>query len=132
MKTAAKVFIIIGIIFQFWMVLPLIIGLVALKKMKKGKPSVGLSVCVLIFVNALGGIFLLCSRESEYGSAPAAIPAPTYSAPAPAPTYSAPAPAYSAPTKEKSFKQEEDAPQGGSAAEDDLAAQMQRMFDSQN
>lgn len=131
MKTAAKVFIIIGIIFQFWMVLPLIFGLVALGKMKKGKPSVGLSVCVLIFVNVLGGIFLLCSRESEYGSAPAAIPAPTYSAPAP--TYSAPAPAsYSAPTKEKSFKQEEDAPQGGGAAEDDLAAQMQRMFDSQN
>ena len=139
MKKAAKFFIVLGMIFQCWMILPLIVGGIALKKMKKAKPSVGMGVCVILFVNPLGGIFLLCSSEKDYPAGQAAaIPAPAYSAPAPA-TYSAPAPAsyaapdaYSAPAKEKSFKQEEDAPQGGSSAEDDLAAQMQRMFDAQN
>jgi hypothetical protein len=42
--------------------------------MKKGKPSVGFSVCVLIFCSLLGGIFLLCSKEEEY-AAPAPAPA---------------------------------------------------------
>lgn len=74
MKTAAKVFIIIGMIVGFWYVLPLIFGIIALKKMKKGKPSVGFSVCVLIFCSLLGGIFLLCSKEEEY-AAPAPAPA---------------------------------------------------------
>ncbi len=68
MKTAAKVFIIIGMICGFWMILPIIFGAIALKKMKAGKPSVGFSVCVLIFCSTLGGIFLLCSRASEYPS----------------------------------------------------------------
>lgn len=76
MKTVAKVFIIIGMIVGFWSVLPLIFGAIALKKMKKGKPSVGFSVCVLIFCSVLGGIFLLCSKASEYGTpAPAETPA---------------------------------------------------------
>ena len=75
MKKAAKVFIVIGMIFQFWLVIPLILGIVALNKMKKGKPSVGFSVCVLLFVNVLGGIFLLCSKEEEYAVAPAAVEA---------------------------------------------------------
>jgi hypothetical protein len=74
MKTAAKVFIIIGMIVGFWYVLPLIFGIIALNKMKKGKPSVGFSVCVLIFCSLLGGIFLLCSKEEEY-AAPAPAPA---------------------------------------------------------
>ena len=73
MKTAAKVFIIIGMIAGFWYVLPLIFGIIALKKMGNGKPSVGFSVCVLLFCSTLGGIFLLCSKESEY-----AVPAPNY------------------------------------------------------
>lgn len=74
MKTAAKVFIIIGMIVGFWYVLPLVFGIIALNKMKKGKPSVGFSVCVLIFCSLLGGIFLLCSKEEEY-AAPAPAPA---------------------------------------------------------
>ncbi len=141
MKKAAKVFIVLGMLFQFWMVLPLIVGAIALGKMKKAKPSVGMGICLILFVNPLAGIFTLCSRESEYPAGQvAAMPAPTYSAPAP--TYAAPAPtpaysapdAYSAPAKEKSFDSKDDEPAkgGSSSTEDDLAAQMQRMFDSQN
>ena len=48
-----------------------IINYFLLNKMKKGKPSVGFSVCVLIFCSLLGGIFLLCSKDEEY-----AAPAP--------------------------------------------------------
>ena len=66
MKTAAKVFIILGMIIGFWMILPLIFGGIALKQMKTQKPSTGISVCVLLFCSLLGGIFLLCSKDEEY------------------------------------------------------------------
>ena len=68
----------------------------------------------------------LC-EEPVAAAAPAAPAAPAYEAPA-APAYSAPA--GDAPAKEKSFKQEEE-PAPATAGEDDLAAQMQRMFDNQ-
>ncbi len=73
MKTAAKIFIIVGMICGFWTVLPIIFGAIALKKMKAGKPTVGFSVCVLLFCSTLGGIFLLCSKESEYASVEAPV-----------------------------------------------------------
>ena len=66
MKTAAKVFIIIGMVVGCWSILPLIFGIIALKKMKTEKPSTGLSVCVLLFCNLIGGILLLCSKPEEY------------------------------------------------------------------
>ncbi len=66
MKTLAKVFIIIGMVVGFWTILPLIFGGIALSQMKNGKPSTGISVCVLLFCSLLGGIFLLCSKEEEY------------------------------------------------------------------
>ena len=77
MRKAAKIFIIIGMIAGFYTILPLIFGFIALNKMKQGKPSVGFSVCVLLFCSTLGGIFLLCSKESEYATvAPAPVVPP--------------------------------------------------------
>ena len=66
MKVAAKVFIIIGMVIGFWMILPLIFGGIALSQMKTRKPSIALSVCVLLFCSLLGGIFLLCTSDSDY------------------------------------------------------------------
>ena len=66
MKTAAKIFIIIGMIVGFWTILPLVFGIIALKQMKTQKPSTGICVCVLLFCSLLGGIFLLCSKDEEY------------------------------------------------------------------
>ena len=66
MKTAAKVFIILGMIVGFWTILPLIFGGIALKQMKTKKPSTGISVCVLLFCNMIAGILLLCSSEADY------------------------------------------------------------------
>ena len=60
MKTAAKVFIIIGMICQFYLILPLIFGFIALSKMKKNELTIGWKVCTLIFVNIIAGILLLC------------------------------------------------------------------------
>ena len=60
MKTAAKVFIIIGMIVGFWTILPLIFGGIALSKMKKNELTTGWKVCVLLFVSLIGGIILLC------------------------------------------------------------------------
>lgn len=76
MKTLAKVFIIIGMVCQFFLIVPLIVGFIALKKMKTQKPSTAMSVVVLIFCNLLAGIFLLLSKEEEYAPVVAPAPAP--------------------------------------------------------
>ena len=65
MKTAAKVFIILGMIFGFYTILPLIFGFIALSKMKKGEMTTGWKICTLIFVNIIAGILLLCMPDEE-------------------------------------------------------------------
>lgn len=67
MKTAAQVFIIIGMVCGFWVILPLIFGGIALSQMSKGqRPSTGISVCVLLFCNIIGGILLLCAKDEDF------------------------------------------------------------------
>ena len=67
MKTAAQVFIIIGMVCGFWVILPLISGGIALSQMSKGqRPSTGISVCVLLFCNMIGGILLLCAKDEDF------------------------------------------------------------------
>ncbi len=65
METAAKVFIIIGMICGFWTILPLVFGIIALNKMKKNEMTTGWKVCTLIFVNLIAGILLLCMPEKQ-------------------------------------------------------------------
>ena len=68
MKTAAQVFIIIGMVCGFWMILPLIFGGIALSQMGKGtRPSTGMAVCVLLFCSLIGGILLLVAKDDELG-----------------------------------------------------------------
>lgn len=59
MELAAKIFIIIGMITGCFAILPLIFGFIALGKIKKGEVTVGWSILTLIFVNILGGVFML-------------------------------------------------------------------------
>ena len=67
MKTAAQVFIIIGMVCGFWVILPLIFGGIALSQMSKGqRPSTGISVFVLLFCNMIGGILLLCAKDEDF------------------------------------------------------------------
>lgn len=63
MKTAAKVFIIIGMICGCWTILPLVFGIIVLVKMKNDQLTTGWKVVTLIFVNLIGGILLLCAKD---------------------------------------------------------------------
>ena len=72
MKTAAKVFIIIGMIVGFWMILPLIFGGITLSKMKTATSKSDLTVwaiLTLLFCNMIGGILLLCCKDEDFTSA---------------------------------------------------------------
>lgn len=73
MKTAAKVFIIIGMITGFWAILPLILGAIALSKLNKNQMTTGWKVVTLLFVSLIGGVLLLCMPAEE--AAPVAAPA---------------------------------------------------------
>ena len=71
MKTAAKVCIIIGMVFGFWMILPLVFGILALNKLNtatKKEELVGMGVCALLFCSTLGGIFMLCVTDEDLQS----------------------------------------------------------------
>ena len=72
MKTAAKVFIIIGMVIGFWMILPLIFGGLAISKINSATQKeelVGFGVCALLFCSMVGGILMLCIPESELNPA---------------------------------------------------------------
>jgi len=71
MKTAAKVFIIIGMVIGFWTILPLVFGGITLSKMKNATCKEDLTVwavLTLIFCSLLGGIFLLCCKDEDFAN----------------------------------------------------------------
>ena len=67
MKTAAKVFLIIGMILQFFLIFPIILGVIALGKLESGsKEEVRTWGIISIFgVSLIGGIFMLLSADDE-------------------------------------------------------------------
>lgn len=68
MKTAAKVFLIISLIMRFMFIVPLIIDIIALKKLEKEtnpKNLVVIGVLVLIFSSLIAGILMLCMKPSD-------------------------------------------------------------------
>lgn len=73
MKTVAKVFIILGMIFGFYMIFPIVLGAIALKKLKtaqsKADFGTGWSVAVLILVNLIAGILLLVMKDEDFKQA---------------------------------------------------------------
>lgn len=71
MKKAAKVFIWFGIIFQFYLIYPIVIGAIALKKIDSATSKNELrnfGIVTLLFCSMLGGIFMLLIDESEFDS----------------------------------------------------------------
>ncbi len=69
MKTAAQIFIIIGMVTGCVAILPLVFGFMALKQMKEGKkPETWLCVCVLLFCNLIGGVLLLCGKDEDFAA----------------------------------------------------------------
>ncbi len=67
MIKASKVFIILGMIFQFYLIFPIIIGAFSLNNLKKAKVKnelISWGVVTIIFVSTLGGIFYLCIPQT--------------------------------------------------------------------
>ena len=68
MKTAAKVFIILGMICGCITILPLIFGGITLSKMKKATTAKELMVWGILdifFCGLIGGILVLCLKDSD-------------------------------------------------------------------
>lgn len=68
MKKLAKIFIWISIIFQFWLIFPLIIGVLALDKLDSAKNKdelLVMSILTTLFCSAIAGIFMFCIKEEE-------------------------------------------------------------------
>ncbi len=72
MKTAAKVFIIIGMVCQCFLIFPLILGIFSLKKLKTATAKSDLTawaIITLLFVNLIGGILMLLIPETDFAPA---------------------------------------------------------------
>lgn len=71
MKTLAKVFIIIGMICKFYLIFPVVIGIIALNKINNSRSTAELQVIgvlSIIFVSVLGGVFMLLISDGELDS----------------------------------------------------------------
>lgn len=70
MKTAAKVFIILSMVFGFIAILPLVFGFMSLSNLKKAKTAaefpMWLKICTLLFCSLIGGIILLVMKDEDY------------------------------------------------------------------
>ncbi len=61
MKKAIKIFTIIGMIATFYLIFPVIFGVITLKKLEKGEITNGWKVCVFMFVSMIAGIMMLAT-----------------------------------------------------------------------
>lgn len=73
MKTVAKVFIILGMVLQCFLIFPIVLGAIALKKLKaaqcKADFGTGWAVVVLLLVNLIAGILLLVMKDEDFQKA---------------------------------------------------------------
>ena len=72
MKTAAKIFTIIGMVCGAITILPLSFGGLALSKMKKATCKKDLTVWAilnLLFCNVIGGVLMLCLKDEDFAPA---------------------------------------------------------------
>ncbi len=68
MKTAAKIMLILGIVFQFWLIFPLVIGILAYKRLDTAQDVSeikGLGITVLLLVNLIAGILMLMMTNDD-------------------------------------------------------------------
>ena len=72
MKTAAKIFTIIGMVCGALFIVPLVIGALALSKMKKATCKKDLTIWAivnLIFCSPIGGILMLLLKDEDFAPA---------------------------------------------------------------
>lgn len=70
MKQAAKIFLIIGMVIRAITIIPLILGIVTLKRLDeaKSKDELGIALPILsiFFVNLIAGIIMLCMKDEDF------------------------------------------------------------------
>ena len=68
MKKAAKVFIWVGMILSFYLIYPIIVGAIALKKIDTARSRdelVGMGIITILFCSTLGGVFMLLLNDEQ-------------------------------------------------------------------
>lgn len=69
MKKAAKIFLILGMVFQFYLIFPIVLGVIAIKKLEDEKSTdedIRLwGILSLFLVSTLGGVFMLLIKPEE-------------------------------------------------------------------
>ncbi len=68
MKKAAKVFLIIGMVFSFYLIFPIVLGVIAYKKLDEGasKEDIQLwGILSMFFVSPIGGLFMLLLKPED-------------------------------------------------------------------
>ena len=68
MRKAAKVFLVIGMILGFYMIFPIILGSITIRKLNTASSRDELrpwGIISILFVSVLGGIFVLSVRDDE-------------------------------------------------------------------
>lgn len=68
MRDAIKILIILGMIFGFWAIYPLVVGIVALKKFEEARTNKelqGIAIITLIFCSTIAGILMLIISDND-------------------------------------------------------------------
>ena len=68
MKKLARAFIILGIVLRFWMIVPIVFGVITLRKLDSAKDArelLGWGVVTLFFVSQIAGILLLIMNDED-------------------------------------------------------------------
>lgn len=68
MKNLARAFLILGMVFKFWMIIPLVCGVIALRKLDSAKSArelLGWGVVTLFFTSQIAGILMLIMTDAD-------------------------------------------------------------------
>ena len=74
MKTAAKVFLVVGMVCLFWAIYPLVLGIIAYKKLDESKDIKEIQtwgIVTLLLVSVVSGIIMLVMKEEDLYDSPA-------------------------------------------------------------
>ncbi|MGP1451405.1 MAG: hypothetical protein ACTTJO_01370 [Metamycoplasmataceae bacterium] len=69
MLRVAKIFIIIGMVLLCWLIIPVIVGILALQTINKAesrKDLTSMGIITLLFCSLVGGILMLCVNDDEF------------------------------------------------------------------
>ncbi len=69
MQLAIKILLIVSCVLGVCAIAPTVVGIIALGKIKQGKPSMAMSIVTLVLCNPIVGVLMLISKDSDYVTA---------------------------------------------------------------